>query len=154
MAKTGLTDKQKKFCEAYVLVNDMDAGQSLLDAGYTFGGNERTQAQNKLHRANELLSSKKVQSYIDELRQRYTSDYVVDEMYVIKKLKNIAETGSNENVQLKALELLGKSRSMFTDKQVLTSDTDAASIIQGNFAERMKKFKVVNGGEEDETNID
>lgn len=100
-----LTEKQKRFCEEYLI--DLNASQASLRAGYKNGEIGR-----------QLITKNNVSEYIRDLqekqseRTRFTADKVV------KELEKIAftETEITSKEKIKALELLGKHLGMFENK--------------------------------------
>ena len=142
-----LTEKQKRFCEEYLI--DLNATQAAIRAGYS----ERTADRI----ANQNLRKLEIQKYLSELqkgqseRTQITADKVLAELAAIAfsdrtELASVAENGIvhitptselAENARkaiagikegrngvevtsydkLKALELIGKHLGMFVDKQ-------------------------------------
>lgn len=104
MAK--LTDKQKRFCEEYLI--DLNATQAALRAGYK-AKTARSQGQ-------RMLTKVDIQRHITDLmkersdRTALTSDSVLQELSRIAMAQDVEITGKEK---LKALELLGKHLGLF-----------------------------------------
>lgn len=126
-----LNEKQKRFCEEYI--KDLNATQSAIRAGYS----EKTaRAQGCT-----LLTKINVKAYIGELQEEIRSNNIADATEVMEHLTKVLRGQSqseivmvvgdgegcshiehikkspDEKERLKAAELLGKSYSVFTDKQ-------------------------------------
>lgn len=99
-----LTDKQKRFCEEYLV--DLNATQAAIRAGYKNSDVGR-----------RLVTKSHVSAYIEKLRQeqqqrtQITADAVLGELAKIASTKGVEITGKEK---LKALELLGKHLGLFT----------------------------------------
>lgn len=114
---TKLSDKQKVFCEEYVI--DLNASRSAKESGYT------------PRHAYRLLEQEDVRAYIDWLNESTRSDRIARKQEVMERLTKIARGDTREEVVLpngekavkdtlikdrtKALELLGKHYKLFTD---------------------------------------
>lgn len=125
-----LTDKQKKFCEEYLI--DCNATQAAIRAGYK----EKYAHTN----ANKLLQKTTLKNYIDELLEKIKNNNIADAKEVMEYLTTVLRgesqseivviegTGDgcsvartmqkqpDEKERLKAAELLGKRYGLFTDK--------------------------------------
>jgi len=150
--KFGLTKQQQLFAELYVLVNGLNGVDSVVGAGYKFGDYSNYPEDKRewyinlkaKQIARHNLKNPKICKYIKYLQDNMGSQIGVNRFYVIEKLKNLAEKGT-ESTQLKALELLGKSLAMFTDvKEINDTKEDPAAIMKKAFEERVNKDKVVN----------
>ena len=126
----GLTDKQKRFCDEYLI--DLNATQAAIRAGYS----ERT--ARKIGQEN--LTKPDIRQYIDQRMEEKESALIACQDEVLKYLTSVmrGESQSTEIVveglgdgvseareiqkrpsekdRLKAAELLGKRYSMFKDK--------------------------------------
>lgn len=142
-----LTDKQRKFVEFYVYTG-RDGATALDLAGYEFDDNASDTACNKRKYVTVLLNNPNVQKYLTEVVDAYSAQISVDKTWVIDKLKERVENGS-ENIQIKALELIGKSFGMFSDRQIIERADDPAEIAQKAFEERKKQLRLVKKEEED-----
>lgn len=144
-----LQGKQKRFCELLVLDNQ-DPKTALQLAGYTF--NAKKESDNNInmgHAIRRIMSSIIVKEYIAELRSGKDIAEDVDRSYVIKRLKSMAESAEGEPTKLKAIELLGKTLGMFSDKQQEEDEkSNPAMIAKNAFRDRMK---VITKEQQDET---
>lgn len=101
MAK--LTEKQKRFCEEYLI--DLNATQAALRAGYKNSDVGR-----------RLVTKSHVSAYIEKLREEQqqrteiTADTVLGELAKIAAADGVEITGKEK---IKALELLGKHLGLF-----------------------------------------
>ena len=102
-----LNDKQKAFCREYV--KDFNGKAAAIRAGYR----ERSAEV----QASRMLSNVKAQQYIDQLKQDLTKDTKVTVEWIAEQLTDIAIQAEKDTDRIKALELLGKYKAMFTDKQ-------------------------------------
>lgn len=106
MPKLKLTEKQKRFCEEYLV--DLNATQAALRAGYS----EKT----AYSIGDENLKKPEIQKYLRELMQERSQRTEVTADTVIRELKQIALAEDVEisgRDKIKALELLGKHLGMF-----------------------------------------
>ena len=101
MAK--LTEKQKRFCEEYLI--DLNATKAALRAGYKNSDVGR-----------RLVTKSHVSAYIEKLRKdqskrtEITADTVLGELAKIAAAEDVEITGKEK---IKALELLGKHLGLF-----------------------------------------
>ena len=96
-----LTDKQKRFCEEYLV--DLNATQAAIRAGYKHSDVGR-----------RLVTKSHVSDYIEKLKKQQSKR---TEITADRVLEAIAEIGFGEfkaKDRLKALELLGKHLGLFT----------------------------------------
>lgn len=107
-----LTDKQKKFCEEYLI--DLNVTQSAIRAGYS----EKT----AYSIGSENLKKPEIQNYLSGLmkiqsgRTGITADKILVELSKVA----FADAEISGKEKIKALELLGKHLGLFDNKQ---SDT-------------------------------
>jgi hypothetical protein len=105
-----LTDQQKKFCEVYVSTG-FDRKKAISESGYS----ERTGDSI----ACKLLKKSQIRGEIDRLLNQLTEKSDVQAQEIIKELRLMAFTppgrGISNSDKLKALELLGKTLSLFRD---------------------------------------
>lgn len=121
-----LTDKQKKFCDEYLI--DCNATQAAIRAGYS----ERTAYST----GNENLKKPEIKTYIDEQLEKIHNKKTADAQEVLEYLtdvmrgqhkeqtlqlvgdgvQSIADIDVSAKERLKAAELLGKRYGLFTDK--------------------------------------
>ena len=131
-----LTDLQREFCVNYVYLCEFDAKKAVE---MTYKKEGSAAQSNICHKERELMNDDRIRDYITELVEQRDSMFIVDKLFVIKKLKGLVETGA-ENIQLKALELLGKTMSMFSDRQeVVDVGEDPAKLAKEAFSKRFKQ---------------
>ena len=134
----GLTEEQQNFCVYYVHLYDMNA-KKAVEAAYNKTG--KYAQSNICHKERELMSNPKVMRYIKYLSDQRLTQTLVDQFWVIKKLKQMADDGA-ENIQLKATELLGKTMSMFSDRQeVVDVGEDPAKLAKEALRRRKEQQK-------------
>lgn len=121
----GLTDKQKRFCDEYLV--DSNATQAAIRAGYC----QKTAGQI----GNENLKKLEIKNYIEERLKEIESEKIATAEEVLQYLTMVVRGESESEVvviedgaakrmkkapdekeRLKAAELLGKRYSLFTDK--------------------------------------
>ena len=101
-----LTEKQKRFCEEYLI--DLNATQAAIRAGYKQKTARSIAAEN--------LTKPDIALYLQELMQQrsertgVSADLVLDELRRIAMTEEVEITGKEK---LKALELLGKHLGLF-----------------------------------------
>ena len=130
VAEIKLTEKQKKFCDEYLV--DMNATQAAIRAGYS----ERTaKAQ-----GSRLLTNVDVKAYLEMMIEEVHTEKIADAEEVMKYLTSVLRGEECEEVvvvegrgdgmsiattvtkdvsakdRLKAAELLGKRYSLFNEK--------------------------------------
>lgn len=126
------TDKQKKFCEEYLI--DLNGTAAAVRAGYSDEGKKSAQTM-----ASELLDQPHIKARIQELmdarseKTKVTAEYVLENIVqTIERCKqaepvmewdhdskSMQETGEwqfDSRGVLKGCELLGRHLKMFTDK--------------------------------------
>lgn len=103
---TKLTPKQEKFCREYIV--DLNAKQAAIRAGYAKKTAKVIACQN--------LTKLNVRNFIAELQQTTAKKTELTAERVLTELSNIGFSDEvRMNDKLKALELLGKHLSLFTD---------------------------------------
>lgn len=109
MGEDNLTDKQRLFCHEYL--KDLNGTQAAIRAGYS----ENTAQQI----ASENLSKPLVSEYLEKLKKEKFSkvNIEVDDILndIIETRIACAQEGKHSD-RLKANELLGKYKKMWTDK--------------------------------------
>lgn len=106
-----LTDKQKRFCEEYLI--DLNATQAAIRAGYS--SKTAKDANKWIYETNPKKPHLK--NFIDELKKQRSERTNISADTVLEELKRIA---LSENVEItardkmKALELLGKHLGLFS----------------------------------------
>ena len=80
-----------------------------------------------------------VKKRIDELLKERDRQFLVDKKFVIDRLKKIAEDEKGTALEVKALELLGKSMGLWSERIDLTTGNHAADA-DAAWAKRKKKI--------------
>ena len=109
-----LTDKQKKFCEEYLI--DLNGTQAAIRAGYS----EKTANE----QSGRLLVNVSIQKYISELMKMQSQRTGITADKVLKELEKVAFTDAEitGKEKIKALEILGKHLGMFSEKVDIDAD--------------------------------
>lgn len=95
----GLTDKQKRFCEEYII--DLNGAQSAIRAGYA-EGSARVEGS-------RLLSNDNIQEYISQLQQNKSEELNITFNDIATGVYNIAKKeDARDNDKLKAFDQLSK----------------------------------------------
>ncbi len=112
--ENGLTEKQERFCREYLV--DYNATQSAIRAGYS--------PDTAYSIGHENLKKNEIRERIDELQDNIFAN--LSEKLIIEQIWKIYKKAiENEKLSdaLKAQELLGKYKAMFTDKQITSVET-------------------------------
>lgn len=134
MSRRALTEKQKRFCDEYLI--DLNATQAAIRAGYSKKTANRTGPEN--------LSKPVIKEYIDQRMAEKDAELVADQDEILRYLTAVLrgeslsevvvvegkgegmsraariEKAPDERERLKAAELLGKRYQLFTDKVDVT----------------------------------
>jgi phage terminase small subunit len=136
----GLNDKQERFCQEYVI--DLNATQAAIRAGYS--------KKTAYSLGQRLLKKAEIIARIEELKKEIADKNKLSAEWVIEELKKVhrrcmqaepvmkwdyekkqmVETGEyvfDSKGANRALELMGKHISMFTEKLEVKDTTDYAS---------------------------
>ncbi len=117
---TSLNYRQQLFCQEYL--KDFNTAAAARRAGYS----QKT-ATNKGYL---MLRNPLIQAELDRLQNRREVRTQITTDEILKRLMRIAneaETERDFNVALRALELLGKNKAMFTDKNITTIERNPFS---------------------------
>lgn len=146
-----LTDLQTKFAYYYVFVTGLNGPQAAEFAGYSPGNYDDKDYDDKTkeyykglvfrNMAKNLLDNPKVLTLITRLRDELSNQLIVDKLYVLQNLKRLAETGTSENIQLRALEKLGETMELFKTTTVVEEREDPARLAAEAFERRMAAEK-------------
>lgn len=116
MSKDGLTDKQQAFCREYI--KDFNATQAAIRAGYS--------KKTAYSQGQRLLKNVVVKVEIGRLLAEIEAVSTVEIAEIVQELRKLAFSGTsylNNTDKLRALELLGRYKAMFTDKYQDTGQT-------------------------------
>lgn len=132
MARTGLTERQRRFCEEYLI--DGNASQAAIRAGYS--------KRNSTVVSTTLMKNPQVQAHLKKLLDELHSAKVADAQEVLEYLTSIMRGEQREQTlqligdgmqditaidvaakdRLKAAELLGKRYGIFKENVGVTMD--------------------------------
>lgn len=132
MARTGLTERQRRFCEEYLI--DGNASQAAIRAGYS--------KRNSTVVSTTLMKNPRVQAHLKALLDELHSAKVADAQEVLEYLTSIMRGEQREQTlqligdgmqditaidvaakdRLKAAELLGKRYGIFKENVGVTMD--------------------------------
>ena len=144
-----LTAKQKAFVDN-LLYNNKDIVTAMEAAGYEVTGEENVRRSNLRMLARSNFASEKVREYMDAVREELSESLGTDKLYVMRKLKELAEFG-NESTQLRALENIGKILGLYVEKQEVSVSDSPAQIARDAFKKRMKLFVSEESEDNEET---
>lgn len=116
-----LSGKMERFVEEYLV--DLNASAAVLRAGY------KTRNQNRL--ASELLAHPLVKATIDERTKERREHMELRADYLINKLINIIENGTDKTAdRLRAIELAGKSIALWKERQEVSGPDGGAIAVE------------------------
>lgn len=95
---SNLTDKQKRFCEEYVI--DNNATQAAIRSGYSENSAGQIGEQN--------LKKLEIQSYISELQKNKARELNITFEDVVNGVWQIAQKGERDSDRLKAFDQVSK----------------------------------------------
>lgn len=110
----GLNEQERMFCEYY-----LDTRNATLSYEWAFSRDLGRQLKYSTCKTNasRLMTKEKVKRYIDERIREATIDRSLEESEILVELSRISlNRNLREADRLKALELLGRSKAMWTDK--------------------------------------
>ncbi|MCJ7482643.1 MAG: terminase small subunit [Thermodesulfovibrionales bacterium] len=119
-----LTDKQKRFCEEYIL--DLNATQAALRAGYCANTVNQTGPAN--------LVKVGIKKEIDRLKAIKSKEIGLTAEFIINNLRSIAVNNAESSpaVSVRAFELLGKVKGIFEpDNRQKAPQTAQITFIDG-----------------------
>lgn len=127
-----LTDKQQAFCREYI--KDFNATQAAKRAGYS----EKT----AYSQGQRLLKKAEAKAEIIGLLAEIKAVDTVEVAEIIAELRKLAFSGVsflNNADKLRALELLGRYKAMFTDKYQDTSQQEQPALTP----EEQERYKLI-----------
>lgn len=101
-----LTDKQRKFCIEYM--KDFNATQAAIRSGYR----KRTAGS----MGTENLQKPLIKAELDRLREKVYTDAEITVNDIVQRLTDLSVNAKKDSDRLRALELLGRYKAMFTEK--------------------------------------
>ena len=124
--RTKLTPKQERFCKEYI-INNGNGTRAAIKAGY-----KKNSAQGT---ASCILSKAIIKHRIKKLQSKTAKRLNITQDMVLDRLWKIADDETRRD-QVRALELVGKYHSMFTDKLTVENKQDGVVSI-GDVVEKM-----------------
>ena len=134
-----LTGKQEAF--AQLVAKGSMLVEAYREAGYMPNGSDKTQWE----AASRLMANSKVLARVKQLQADMEEDRRTIERrreeYVLKRLQEEAEGADTDGARVRALELMGKTIGMFTDR-VETDDKAerAASDIEAELKQKLERL--------------
>ena len=121
-----LTAKQEAFCQG--VADGKMLVDAYRDAGYMPNGSAKTQweAASRLMSGNSKVMAR-VQAIQADREQEHRTRTARREEYVLKRLQEEAEGAETDGARVRALELLGKTVGIFTDKVEIEQDGDKSA---------------------------
>ena len=134
-----LTGKQEAF--AQLVAKGSMLVEAYREAGYMPNGSDKTQweAASRLMANSKVLARvKQIQADIEEDRRTIERRR---EEYVLKRLQEEAERADTDGARVRALELMGKTIGMFTDRVETDDKTErAASDIEAELRQKLERL--------------
>ena len=114
-----LTEKQKRFCEEYLV--DLNATQAAVRAGYKNSDVGR-----------KLVTKSHVLNYISELQKEQSKRTGISADNVLKELQKVAfaDADISGKEKIKALELLGKHLGLFAEQNQSAGEQELPALYQ------------------------
>ncbi|MGN0605910.1 MAG: terminase small subunit [Oscillospiraceae bacterium] len=111
-----LTEKQKRFCEEYLI--DLNGTRAYM-AAYSCKKEDTARVN-----ASRMLTNANIQDYISELMKQQSERTGITADKVLTELEKVAfaDTEISGKEKIKALELLGKHLGMFSEKVDIEAD--------------------------------
>lgn len=134
-----LTGKQEAF--AQLVAKGSMLVEAYREAGYMPNGSDKTQWE----AASRLMANSKVLARVKQLQADMEEDRRTIERrreeYVLKRLQEEAEQADTDGARVRALELMGKTIGMFTDRVETDDKTErAASDIEAELRQKLERL--------------
>ena len=134
-----LTGKQEAF--AQLVAKGSMLVEAYREAGYMPNGSDKTQWE----AASRLMANSKVLARVKQLQADMEEDRRTIERrreeYVLKRLQEEAEGADTDGARVRALELMGKTIGMFTDRVETDDKTErAASDIEAELRQKLERL--------------
>ena len=120
-----IVKKQRAFI--YYKARGYNNTDSVIKAGYKF----KTRELAAKHGYN-LLQKQDIVSAIDKEKLDIFDTSMITEEYILSGLREIAKNSKQDANKIRCYELLGKAKSLFVDRQEVTSDITVQQIEQEN----------------------
>ena len=135
-----LTEKQEKFCQ--LVAQGRMLVEAYREAGYMPNGSEKTQweAASRLMSSNSKVIARvrAIQAEMEEDRRTIERRR---EEWVLKRLTQEAEQAPTDGARVRAIELVGRTIGLFTDKIEQTDTTErSASDIEADLRQRLDRL--------------
>ena len=130
-SKKGLTDKQKRFCNEYLI--DLNATQAAIRAGYSSKTAYRT--------GNDNLKKPQINEYIKKRMADRSSRTEITQDFVIKELMNIASAKATDYAQVVLKEIKNEDGEVIEYNSVQLIPTEDLSEEQKKRKDIIKKGK-------------
>ena len=136
--KGGLTAKQEAFAQ------EVAKGKTLSDAYRHSYDAENMKDATVWNEASRLMDNPqvtaRVKSIQDATEARTLHDHARLKRLVLERLHNEAMTADSDSARIRALELLGKSIAMFTDKVEQETSEKSAGELERELLERLSRL--------------
>jgi len=136
--KNGLTAKQEAFAQGVV------KGLTLADAYRQAYDAENMKEASIYNEASRLMDhpqiSQRVSGLIKAQEERTLHDHARLKRLVLERLHNEAMNADSDSARIRALELLGKSIAMFTDKVEQETSEKSAGELERELLERLSRL--------------
>lgn len=124
-----LNENQMAFADFYLINNN--AGEAYKQA-YDPDGKKNLKRSGCYTNGHRLLNLEKVQEYLTDKRAEIKSDRMMEAGDILAEITKLATDPSvKPSDRLRALELLGKNRAMFTDKVDMNASVDVEVTLTG-----------------------
>lgn len=122
------------------LINEVLDGSDLLAAfKKVYGYSDKHKDGFLRYEAKKILSKDRVQKAMEYIMLERMSSIKVDEAFIIEQLKKIVLNKAGTNQAVRALELLGKYKGMWIDKQVVEDNTSQRDVAELVWKKRVAK---------------
>ena len=137
--KDRLTAKQEAF--AQLVAKGSMLVEAYREAGYMPNGSDKTQWE----AASRLMANSKVLARVKQLQADMEEDRRTIERrreeYVLKRLQEEAEQADTDGARVRALELMGKTIGMFTDRVETDDKTERqAADIEAELRQKLERL--------------
>tara|TARA_S200002703_G_scaffold153739_1_gene155609 strand:+ start:872 stop:1408 length:537 start_codon:yes stop_codon:yes gene_type:complete len=134
--KDGLTAKQEAFAQAVA------TGKTLSDAYRSAYSTENMKDSSVWTEASKLMDVPKVAQRVNSVQRAMEEKSLLDharlKRLVLERLHEEATNAPSDSARIRALELLGKSIAMFTDRVEQDDQTKSSAELEKELAARLK----------------
>ena len=135
-----LTEKQEAFCQ--LVAKGKMLAEAYREAGYMPNGSDKTQweAASRLMSSNSKVIARVKALQADMEQDRRTIERRREE-WVLKRLTQEADQAETDGARIRAIELVGRTIGMFTDRIEQTDDAErSASDIEADLRKRLDRL--------------